>query len=721
MANFQDEYGNLPGHNIQFRDGNLNLPNDANPADTESILFLGTATDGPVYQPVRVTPDNASLFGRMTHPNGVANGATLLSAFEEAWNAGARDIRLMRISGKVAKSQLRGASRTKTVEHIVTKVVGVSQGNAAQTVTLPHGGIDLSSLVISANGVILPTSTYTAEAGTEENLQTSEPGVKATVEFKENIADMEADVIVSYDYAYVDAEGEAGVSQADTNVDETGQPIVLAGAPKAFNLDHQPKTGLKLYIEGSEITNPSTPMQPIFIVNAVGKTVTINSTDKIARGLTVEVSYAYDEVVVETPTIELESVNGGNVYNQMTNDVTIENGISKVTIVKPDSKKALMSEAPMTFASTNYPSFQLLVNAINSHRDNGGTVRAYTNFPDELTSTLEVKPTTFFSGGNDEIGLSKEELYKRLGGETDAEGYVTTQGAYQLLENYTVDYIVPIGVHADDKLIGKHDNFAYQLALACAVISHYNSVTMGLISTSSPSDISLRGVQEHVNKLLTLENNYYMRDRFGNEIKDGEGNRIDLGQYIHINAGPDVIVSNTRIGLTASNNGAAYLGMVSKLPTQSAPTNKIIPNALSLRYEYSQAQLNKLTEARFLTLKYKNNKQNVAVVDAMTAAHVGSDYTRVSTARIVKEACNIIREVADPYIGEPNDAANRNALTAAIAKELDKMKEGKALLSYDFQIVATPQMELMGEASIELGLQAPKELRKLTTIVSLTV
>src|SRR5699024_8701459 len=133
----------------------------------------------------------------------------------------------------------------------------------------------------------------------------------------------------------------------------------------------------------------------------------------------------------------------------------------------------------------------------------------------------------------------------------------------------------------------------------------------------------------------------------------------------------------------------------------------------------SSSQLNRLTNARYVTYRLKPNGQ-VGIVDSMTAAHPGSDYTRLSTARIVKEAVNQVREVADPFIGEPNDTANRNALSSALDKRLGKMVEAGALLGYEFQVISTLAMELIGEASIELSLRAPNELRKLTTIVSLT-
>jgi hypothetical protein len=711
MAGF-DQYQAIPGHNARFKDGNLNLKNDPNPPTTESVLFLGTATDGPIMQPVNVNPDNVNvIFGKMVHDNGIPNGATLVAKFEEAWNAGNRDIRLMRVTGESAAASLVGASYTNTHEEVAEDTLdgAVGRGNSEATFTLPHGGIQPSTFVLTANGAVLPNTAYVLSEGTQEDLSTSTAAVPAEVQLLENVTDMEAEIMVSYTYDYVDVDGSATTAEViDNNTDNSGLAMIASGEDVVITLDHVAKAGSKLYVAGAEVTG---------VFDVVGDQLTIHSTDKIKLGDKLELSYGYDVVEVIEPSIELTSIYGGAVYNGAKVKVDVEEGLATITISKPESKKSIMSEQPLVFKSSDFPTFQLMANAINSHPLNN-VVRANTDFNDIYVNTLQVKPETAFSGGKDELNLSKEDMYKRLGGEKNEEGFIEKQGAYQLLENYQVDYVVPLGVFADDKLIGKYDNFAYQLALACAVMSHYNSVTIGLISTSTPSDASLASVEKYVQKLEAMPNEYYMRDRMGALIKDGEGNMIDLGQFIQVVAGPDVVVRNSRLGQVASVSPASYVGMVSGLPAQSAPTNKPMPSVIGLRFEYSTSQLNRLTKNRFVTFRYKPNGQ-VGVVDSMTAAHQGSDYTRLSTARIVKEAINLVREIADPFIGEPNDAANRNALTSAVDKGLNRMVEAKALLGFEFSVIATPQMELIGEGAIELGLQAPNELRRLTTIVSL--
>ena len=120
-----------------------------------------------------------------------------------------------------------------------------------------------------------------------------------------------------------------------------------------------------------------------------------------------------------------------------------------------------------------------------------------------------------------------------------------------------------------------------------------------------------------------------------------------------------------------------------------------------------------------MTLKYKGDGTTVAVVDAMTCAAPGSDYARLSSMRAVRAIANDIRDVADPFLGEPNTVQQRNALSALIDKKLGQHKDAGSIQDYNFQIIATAYDELVGQAKIELTLVPSQELRRITTIISL--
>ncbi len=702
------QYDALPGHKLGFKDKQVKLPRQSVEPVTESILFIGTAADGPVNQPISVTPENVyQIFGKATNANGASNGTNLVPAFEEAWLAGCRDIRLMRYSGKIATAQLIATTRKESNVNIKVDEF-FAGGNKNTEFAVENLDIDTTTLLVFANGVaVSPTF-----------INVSELADRTVFTIADDTVDAGAAINLSYSYLEVDAvTGNTDiVAVVDRNYDFDGNPIVAAGALLEADLTQVPQGTVRVYVGDTEVTLPG-------VFDVAGKKFTFDQTKYTAtRGTAIKVSYSFVEFTDVTPVINIASVNAGSNYNNFATQVEKDAlGVVTVTITKPEDKKTMSMELPLKFRSVEFPNLALLANAINNHPYNGGLIEATVEpeFQSVATTELIEADVARFAGGSDENNLSPDEIYTLLGGERDADGYVVTLGAYQTIENYTVDYVIPLGIYADDKLIGLNDNFAYQLALACAVMSHYNSVTMGLISTTAPRSTNLRDIEDHVRKLEVLPNSFLMKDVNNQIITDADGNPIDLGQFIGIVAGPEVITINTSLGYLANNTPASIAGLISALEISSAPTNKVVPGAQGLRYELSASQLGRLVGARYITLRKKSDGA-ITVVDAMTAAQPDSDYTRVSTARVIKEVANQVRLIADPYIGEPNDVPNRNALAASLDKRLGKLVDAGVITSYTFDIIATAQMELMGESQVQLSVKVPNELRKISTIVGLT-
>ncbi|KAF2421693.1 hypothetical protein [Bacillus subtilis] len=121
MSTFE-QYENLPGVKVSYEDGNLFSGTQSTTATTQSILIIGTAIDGPVGEPVSVNsiggPKAAEkLFGGMLerktiYDDGiektvkVPHQGTLIRAMWEAIRSGNEDIRLLRVSGRAAKTEL---------------------------------------------------------------------------------------------------------------------------------------------------------------------------------------------------------------------------------------------------------------------------------------------------------------------------------------------------------------------------------------------------------------------------------------------------------------------------------------------------------------------------------------------------------------------------------------------------------------------------------------
>lgn len=719
MAGFEDLYPALPGHLVEFKDGGLALRNDQNLGTTESVLLLGTAVDGPINVPVAVDPTTVEkVFGKVVDKFGNPNGATLVQGFEECWNAGCRDIRLMRISGSIAQTTIKTAAKTDTIlKPHKEDALGLGTGNDQQTFTLSNKEDDtitgLTVDAVYAGTKLLSSTEYTVNA------------INGTVTIKAGVCDAGANVTIQYHYTI-------GTTRYDVSENGTVDPVTGAFTPWVttgsdivlpFPAEYQPSSQAPVYLYAGGIGIDQSKFTVNF--NASPVTVTIKA-DAVPLNVVVSASYSYEAQETYTPAITIKTHFGGSLYNN--SSVKVEDIINqlgnvvgkKIIITKPEEKRTSINEPPLVYDSIKFPTFGSLVNAINSNPNNGiFKAECDEKYINVLTSELLAQPDTKFTGGTDGLDLIKDELYEKLGGKRDATGQVVENGAYQFLENYNVDIIVPLGVYADDELSGPFDNFAYQLALACAMISHRNRTTIGVIATSQASDTSLAGIAAHVDKLLAYKNDYPMLDKYGYPLKDREGNEIDLGRFIQVVVGPAIMLQNTRLGTYYANSAAAYAGMLSELPVKSSPMNKKLKAAKGLKHTFSSAQRNALVQNRFVVYKY-DSYGNVVVEDASTAARPTSDYYRVPAMRATKEAVNQVRIATEPFLGEPNDVVNRNAMSAAIAKRLDAMVARGDIQAYNFQIVITGQDKVLGNAKIELTIVPPFEIRKITTVVSLT-
>jgi hypothetical protein len=301
-----------------------------------------------------------------------------------------------------------------------------------------------------------------------------------------------------------------------------------------------------------------------------------------------------------------------------------------------------------------------------------------------------------------------------------------TQGAYQILENYNVDYIYPAGVYADsEQTVNIYSDFQRELALLCAVLTYRTKMTHGFIDVKPNSNTTLVGIDAYVAKLVNGHPNlYYMTDQDGNVLYDSDNKPMDIGWYTSVVVGPEVVMSSDVLGTYYGSPAIAYAALNSVLEPQSSPLNKALRNVDGMKFKFSNKQMDALVGNRMVVFKLKNEGTATAsstpyVVDGVTAGAPNCDYSDIATVKVVTDVVDNIREVADPFIGEPNTVEQRNALSALISKRLAKLKEIGEIQSYEFEISATIQQQLLGEASIALTIVPALTLRKITTVVAL--
>ncbi len=488
------------------------------------------------------------------------------------------------------------------------------------------------------------------------------------------------------------------------------------------------------------ITLPKTPIAGSVVLTVNGTVA--NAADYVVSGNTVTltagnfrvndkftIAYSYEEVTSASKGMTVRSIYGGSVYKDASITITeIANEAGEIgrkfTFTKPASKLYSNADLPFYFTSFECATVGQLKQALANYALNN-VFEIVTEDEDDTTADYPVFSGTLSNGGDDGVVVTNNQMFEALSGKRDAQGYLVEQGAYQILENYNVDYIYPAGVYADSKqTVNPNSGFHYELALLCAVLTYRTKMTHGFIDVKPNSNTTLVGIQKHVEQLLQYNNIHYMKDADGNDIVDTEGNKMDLGWYTSVVAGPDPVIVSDTLGTYYGSAAIAYAALNAGLKPESAPTNKALPGVKGMKYKFSNKQMNELVGNRMVVFKLKNEGTAVAssipyVVDGCTAGAPGSDYARLSTVKVVTDVVDQIREVSDPFLGEPNTVEQRNALSALISKRLGYLMEQGEILHYEFEINATIQQVILGECSIALTLVCPQELRKITTVVAL--
>ena len=383
--------------------------------------------------------------------------------------------------------------------------------------------------------------------------------------------------------------------------------------------------------------------------------------------------------------------------------------------------------------------------------------------PSELCEALD---ECFIAGGRDiELMNILPTASGLLKGIDDRYGYLAE--AYSILMNYNADMVVPVGARIDDQVTanyrgdgGSRWSFGYQLANFCYQATANNNTCLGVIGTKGAVDTNPSGTPtlteiENWVKALEAYTNVLGYDGTtdtsggglpGNycyvattteqmpasysagDVTDSKGNKVDIGAYIsvvatNVRAANDAAVElYPTLGWYNSDGAAAYAGLVASLEAKSAPTNKIV-QGVTLAQGISESQADRLAGKRYVTFLSKS--KGIVVASAMTGAfnisqYYRSDFVRLSTVRIVHDAINYVRSVSEQFIGEPNNAPQRNAMATAIENALKSMQERGALRRFNFNVYASPTDQVLGKANVELILVPSFELQQIIVVVALT-
>ena len=317
------------------------------------------------------------------------------------------------------------------------------------------------------------------------------------------------------------------------------------------------------------------------------------------------------------------------------------------------------------------------------------------------------------TGGTSDVGM------------TNAQKFIALTSAYDALADTASEIVVPIDTYVDDTKVDFDSETGVQTLVNAGFTEQLNtyvsqlldgvSETFGVIAVKPivPADgrsVKSADITTYIDRLTTFS--FSDVTRAANVMRNLDAKQLDVIAF-------EPIISNPTIRQPYSTNGAAlYAGLIAKLDSSSAATNKPLTGIVGLNYILSFRQLNTLTGARYVTAMQRPGL-GIVITDGVTAAATTSDWVRRSTWRIVVEAMKNVRQVGMPFIGEGFSGAKKAALDTAILRQLDGMKNDGKLIDYDWQITQTASQEVQGIADVRLILHPAFELRRLEVTVEL--
>lgn len=166
-----------------------------------------------------------------------------------------------------------------------------------------------------------------------------------------------------------------------------------------------------------------------------------------------------------------------------------------------------------------------------------------------------------------------------------------------------------------------------------------------------------------------------------------------------------------------ANGATTFAAAISRMASFTSPVNKTAYNVATIRYNPTRTQQLAMSDkgSNFIALNF--NKVPT-FVEGLTMAQANSDYTRISTFRIISEAATLVRQVCQKFIGEASTLQTRNSMETAITSALRGMQQMGALLSSDFSVSYFPAEN---KAFVDLVLTPAFELKTIEVQVAISI
>lgn len=164
-----------------------------------------------------------------------------------------------------------------------------------------------------------------------------------------------------------------------------------------------------------------------------------------------------------------------------------------------------------------------------------------------------------------------------------------------------------------------------------------------------------------------------------------------------------------------ANGACHYAAQTSTLASYVSPTGQNLSNVSALRWTPTRTQQDVNISRRGMVPLGINYNRVPAWVDATTFAAPASDYARLTTLRIVFDAVQLTRQIAEQYVGQAATLQHKNAFETSISAGLRGMITLGAVNSADFSVSYMPAQN---SAEVDLVLTPAFEMRSIIITVS---
>lgn len=253
------------------------------------------------------------------------------------------------------------------------------------------------------------------------------------------------------------------------------------------------------------------------------------------------------------------------------------------------------------------------------------------------------------------------------------------------------------------------DNFARQFAQHCTYTELKTAPTWGFIGTNRVGAVDLNGVAQAIDAVLENDFALYAKNNVGRNMMDADNMPYPIGRNISITFMQYEQYIDDEDYYFLSNGAAGYAGMVSQLPLDQSSTNQPF-NLQDIAFNLTQYQHNRMNTRGIVTLK-RSFTRGIVVLDGTTMAPSDSVFRRLSASRIVGAIEELIRAVAEPFIGKENNDANRNSLHTAIKGRLDELV-GTLIEDYQFQLISDTRADRFNYITIDYEIVPIYEIRQ---------